>query len=237
MSYTCDVLVLAAHPDDAELCCGGSILQLVAAGKKVVLCDMTRGETGTRGTPELRAQECEQATAKLGVQARINLGLPDAQLQNHPDCVDPVVEMLRAQRPRILLTQAEHDIHPDHVATGQIARRAAFLAGLANYRSELGAPGRPEAVYAYPGNDHIEPSFCVDISAYAEKKYEVIACYASQVNLQDAGHIARRLDPLERVQARDRYFGAMLGCRAAEPFVSPGPLRAAWTTGLLGPES
>ena len=225
MNVACDLLVLAAHPDDAEIGCGGTILDSVARGLSVVIVDMTRGETGTLGTPELRAEEAAAAAARLGVVERVNLSLPDAGLREaDPEALRRIVGALRTYRPRVLLAPVEQDVHPDHVATAKLAQRAFFHAGLAKWEPELGAPSRPELVAHYFGNDHAAPTFCVDISAYLEAKQEVIACYASQVSGGADDHRVRKLDVLARAEARDRYFGALVGCEAAEPFIVHGAL-------------
>ena len=219
-----DVMVLAAHPDDAEICCAGTILGLLAAGRTVAIVDMTEGEKGSRGTVETRRAECAAATERLGVSARRNLQLPDAGLRDDEACLQPVVAVIRELRPRLLLAQHPHDIHPDHVAAGMLARRARFLSGLTNYRSDLGEAFRPNELVAFPANDHAEPSFCVDISAHQAEKRAVIECYSSQVGGTDTAHFARQQDPLTRVSARDQYFGARIGVSAAEPFILDGPL-------------
>jgi bacillithiol biosynthesis deacetylase BshB1 len=189
---------------------------------------------GTRGDAATRRAETVAATAMLGVQTRVNLGLPDAGLQVVDACVDPVVEVLRRLRPALLLAQHPHDVHPDHVATGEIAARAWFLAGLLRYKPDLGGPFRPDRLLTYPGNDHVEPSFCVDISDFAARKRQVIECYATQVGGGDRSHFAKKLDALDRVTARDRYFGASIGVQAAEPFIVHRPL--ALDPGALLPE-
>lgn len=233
MSQPCDVLVLAAHPDDAEIGCGGTILGLIDAGRRVAIADMTRGEMGTRGSPEQRAIECQRATKLLGVQDRRNLGMPDAGLRESDDTVQAVVAVIRELRPKLFLVPLVHDAHPDHEAASRIAKRAFFLAGLKNFRAELGAAHRPAFMLSYLGNDHVEPSLCLDISARVERKREVIACYGSQVGTGETSHFLRGLDPLERTEARDRYFGAICGYQAAEPFVFAGPLPLADLSSLL----
>lgn len=227
-----DAMVLAAHPDDAELCCGGTILRLLDQGKRVVLLDMTRGEAGTAGTPETRAAECADATRSLGVQERVNLGLPDGQVQDDLPTRKILVEQIRRLRPRLLFAPHPVDIHPDHAATGSSARQAFFCAGLAKFEPGLGSAFRPDRLILFPGNDNVAPSFCVDISSFADKKREAIECYASQIQ-KDAPHFAKGLGPLERVSARDRYFGTEIGCRAAEPFVVEGPVPIADLSALL----
>lgn len=224
MNHDFDVLVLAAHPDDAEICCAGTILGLLAMGKRVAIVDMTEGEMGSRGTVETRRLECEAATRLLGVQERVNLRLPDANLRDDERCLEPVVAAIRRFRPHLLLSQHPHDVHPDHVATGLLARRAYFHCGLLNYGKDLGPVFRPSELITFPANDHVEPSFCVDVSAHVAGKRAIIECYDSQIGVEDPSHFAKKLDPLTRVQARDQYFGARIGTRAAEPFILDGPL-------------
>ncbi|MCA8955047.1 MAG: bacillithiol biosynthesis deacetylase BshB1 [Planctomycetes bacterium] len=228
-----DVLVLAAHPDDAEIGCGGTLLALRAAGRRFGIADMTEGEKGTAGTVESRRTECAAATRLLGDPPRINLKLPDTALRDDDQALAAVVGVIRALRPRVLLAMVPHDVHPDHVATGLVAERAFFHSGLVNYRADLGAPFRPERLVQYLNNDHLEPSFCVDISAYVADKRALIECYATQVGGPDTAHFARKVNPLERIEARDRYFGIQTGCRAAEPFMVRGPLRLSGFEPLL----
>lgn len=227
-----DVMVLAPHPDDAEMACAGVLLQLVAAGRRVCVVDLTRGEMGTRGAAETRAQECDAATRMLGIEHRRNLGLPDAMLRDDDASLDRVVGVIRELQPQILLAPHWQDVHPDHRAGAEIARRAFFHAGLRGYKKEV-SPFRPALLAHYPGNDAIVPTFCVDISAEVEKKRQVVECYASQVGNPDASHMVRKLPYLQRVEARDRYFGALIGCAAAEPFFVDGPLPVGRFTSLL----
>ncbi len=224
MSEGVDVLMLGTHPDDVEISCGGTILQFVDLGRTVVVVDLTRGEKATRGTAESRAAECEAATRILNIKERINLGFPDTELQDAEPALHAVVEVLRRYRPRLLYAPHPVDVHPDHVAAARIAGRAYFLAGLRNFAPDAGPPHRPRLLVRYPGNDPVEASFCVDISSLVERKREVIRCYVTQVDLPEKGHLIRGLDPLERVEARDRFFGATIGCGAAEPFTLDGPL-------------
>lgn len=230
---SCDVLVIAPHPDDAEIAAAGTILLLARAGRRVVLADLTRGEMATRGTPATRAAEAEQAARLMGVAARENLGLPDTRLRDDDATLAALVGLLRRHRPHLLLAPFPRDLHPDHEAAGQALRRAYFLAGLAKVLPDLGAPHRPELVVRYLQHDVPEVSFCVDVSAVVAEKRAVIRCYASQFS-DDRSHFVRRLDPLERVESRDRFFGARLGCAAAEPFSIEGPLRLAGLDLLLG---
>ena len=215
-------MVLAPHPDDAELSCGGTVMRLVEAGHRVAIVDMTRGEMGTVGTPETRAEECEAATRVLGVHERRNLGLPDAFVRDDDDALRAVIGAIRDLRPEILFAPLDRDLHPDHEATGLVARRAFFHSGLAKVMPELGAPHRPQTLLHYPLHHEVDPSLCVDISSVAARKLDAIRCYATQFG-GDNQHRAR-LDVLQRAEARDRFYGSRIGTMAAEAFWSDGPL-------------
>lgn len=220
----CDVLAIGPHPDDVEIGAGGSILLAVAAGRRVAIVDVTRGEMGSRGTAEERAAEAAAAAAKLGVDRRVNLGLPDTRVEVEAVATDLLVAALRKATPRVLLAPLAADVHPDHVAVAQLVDRAFFLAGLVNHRPDLGAPHRPRLLLRYPGNRPVEPTLAVDISSVAAAKDEVIACYRSQLSPPDRRHLVQGLDVRERAVVRDRFFGARIGVAAAEPFVHDGPL-------------
>jgi bacillithiol biosynthesis deacetylase BshB1 len=221
---SCDALVFAPHPDDAEIACGGALLLLKQRNKRVVVVDATRGEKGTRGDEATRAREAEAATRMLGLAARENLGLPDTAVRDDEASAESLVRFLRSHTPRLLLAPHAHDPHPDHVACAQIAKRAFFLAGLARFRPELGAPFRPSLLLRYPLHEPIEPTFCVDITAVHEQKQKVIACYASQLTGASNAHFVKKLDIQQRIEIRDRFYGARIGVAAAEPFASEGPL-------------
>jgi bacillithiol biosynthesis deacetylase BshB1 len=221
-----DVLVFAAHPDDAELGCAGTILRQTDAGRRVAVVDATRGEAGSRGTPETRAAEAAEATALLGLCARENLGLPDTAIAVTDSSVCAVVRMLRRYRPRVLLTHAKPDVHPDHVSVADLVTKAYFLAGLRHFDASSGLdPHRPRLVARFLGNDAVPAGFCVDISALQDRKREIVSCFASQIpaTSEDRAHFVRGLDPIQRVEARDRWFGMQSGVVAAEPFALDGP--------------
>ena len=167
----------------------------------------------------------------MKVSRRLNLGLPDTGVRDDDDAVRRVIEVLRAERPRVLAAPLEHDVHPDHAATGRIASRAWFLAGLKNAFPDAGLAHRPRHLLRYPLHDPVEPTFCVDISAVADRKLQAVRCYASQ--LGGAAGVRTGLDPLQRAEARDRYFGALIGARAAEPYATDGPLALENITCLL----
>ena len=227
-----DAMVLAPHPDDAELSCGGTILKLVAAGARVAIVDMTQGEKASRGSARERAAECAAATARLGVAARENLTLPDAEVRDDEPALRAVLGALRRLRPRLLLAPMERDLHPDHAATGAVAGRAFFHAGLVNLWPELGPPHRPKVLLRYALHEEVDPSLCVDISDVAETKLEILRCYRSQLPGDDRAYLWG-LDVVERARSRDQYWGARTGCRAAEPFRAERPLTVGSLMALL----
>ncbi|MBX3462605.1 MAG: bacillithiol biosynthesis deacetylase BshB1 [Planctomycetes bacterium] len=220
----CDVLAIGAHPDDVEIASAGTLLLLAAAGRGVSILDLTRGEMGSRGTVAERTAEAAAAAARLGARERRNLERPDTRVAADETTIGLLVHALRAARPRLLLAPLAHDVHPDHVATAAAVERAFFLAGLARFAPELGAPHRPALFLRYPGNRHVEPSLAVDIGAVVAAKAEVLRCYRSQLAPPDRRHLVQGLDVLERAEVRDRYHGARLGVTAAEPFWHDGPL-------------
>ena len=230
----CDVLAIGAHPDDVEIAAAGTLLLLVAAGRSVTILDVTRGETGSRGTVADRDVEAKAAAARLGVRQRENLGCPDTGVTVDETTTARFVAALRAARPQLLLAPHAHDVHPDHVAVAALAERAFFLAGLTNFAPQLGAAYRPALFLRYPGNRHVEPTVAVDIAAVADQKAEVLRCYRSQLDPPDRRHLVQGLDVLERATVRDRYHGARIGTRAAEPFWHDGPLPLRATALLPG---
>lgn len=180
-----DILVLAAHPDDMELGCGGTVAKHVAAGYKVAAADFTRGELGTRGTPQLRIEEAAAAAEVLGLSARINLGIKDGFFQNTESDQMAVVTAVRQFQPDIVLANAVTDRHPDHGKGASLAYDACFLAGLAQVKTvdQQGnpqVPWRPKAVYHYIQSQFIKPDFVVDISDYWGVKMQAIHAFKSQ---------------------------------------------------------
>lgn len=225
-----DVLVLAAHPDDAEIALGGTILRLLGQGHRVGICDVTRGEMGTRGTDEDRKREADAATAALGLSARFQLGLPDGRVEVTLEARERLAALLREQRPRLLLAHHDEDLHPDHAATGRLAREAWYLSGLKRLAElEGGAPaGRPAALLHFAGHVPFEPTFVVPIDDVWARKQEVIRCYASQLASQEPGddgsHFLFGADILSRAETKARYWGERVGCRYGEPLLHRGPL-------------
>ena len=225
-----DALVLAAHPDDAEIALGGTILKLLAQGKRVGICDVTRGEMGTRGTDADRAREADAATAALGLSARFNLGLPDGRVEVTLEAREALARLLREERPRLLFAHHTEDLHPDHAATGRLAREAWYLSGLRRL-AELdgGAEAqRPAALLHFPGHVPFDPTFVVPIDDVWDRKVEVVRCYASQLAPQapgdDGSHFLFGADILARAETKARYWGERIGARYGEALLHHGPV-------------
>ena len=221
---TCDVLAFGPHPDDVEIACGGTLLLMKQAGMSVAIVDCTRGEMGSRGTAADRDAEAEAASRALGLDARGNLGLKDTGIRDDDAATDLVVSALRSVRPKVVFAPHEHDVHPDHTNAARLVGRAHFLAGLRAHRPQLGAPHRAQTLLRYPGNQLVEPTVVVDISAVADQKVEVVRCYASQIAPPSTEHLVQGLDLLERTIVRQRAMGATIAAVAGEGFCHDGPL-------------
>lgn len=218
-----DALAIAAHPDDVEFSCGGTLLKLVSMGYRVGILDMARGELGTRGTAEMRAREADAAARVLGVTVRDNLELPDGHILLTEEFRRRMVRKIRQYRPSIIFTQFWEDPHPDHVHTSQIVREAAHLAGLAKYDADSGQPRfRPRAVAHFNFPRTTGPSFIVDISDVAKQKWEASLCYKSQLYDPASSEPQTALSNelfLKQLEARGRYYGALIGVEFGEAFV------------------
>ena len=160
----CDIVAFMAHPDDAELQCGGTLALAVARGSRAAVVDFSRGELATRGTPEDRDREAEAAALELGLSCRINLGLPDGRLEDSHDARKQVVRLLRLLRPKVVIAPALRDHHPDHMAVARIVDQSFYLGGIAKYLPEL-EPWRPNTLLHTMGTRPGVPSLVVDISA------------------------------------------------------------------------
>jgi len=223
-----DIVAVCAHPDDAELAMGGTIAREAARGRRVALVDLTRGECGSRGTPETRAAEAAEAARILGAAHRESLGLPDARLQAAPEHRDPMVEAIRRLRPRVVLLQHWEQRHPDHAAASRIVYDACFLSGLRNYRPDLGPAFRP-AKLAYTVTmteaNNLAPTFVVDVTPFWETKLRAISAFASQFAPSPGENGPLPLDLFkEGVELSGRRHGQRIGVRYGEGFVTREPL-------------
>lgn len=221
-----DILVIAAHPDDAEISCAGTIARHVSMGYKVGIVDLTRGELGTRGTPEIRAEEAAAAAAILGVSVRDNLGLQDGFFQNDPTHQLAVVRAIRKYQPSIVLANAIFDRHIDHGKGASLAYDASFLSGLVRVETsdEMGKkqqPWRPSAVYHFIQSLYIEPDFIVDVSDHWEIKMNAIKAFRSQFynpESSEADTYISSPDFIKMLEARGLDWGHAIGARYGEGF-------------------
>ncbi len=223
-----DILVLSVHPDDAELGCAGTILKHIAAGKKVGIADITRGELGTRGSAEIRDNEATNAAQILGLAVRENIGLPDGFFQNTTEYQLKVIEIIRKYQPEIIITNAYHDRHPDHGRANQLVEASSFLSGLRKietiFNGELQQEWRPNLVLHFIQDNYIKPNVVVDVTEYWDKKIESINAYGSQFfnpDWQDEPQTyISSPDFIRIIEARALEFGKSIGVRYAEGFTS-----------------
>ena len=216
-----DILALAAHRDDVELTCAGTLLKAVDAGYSVGILDLTAGEAATRGSATLRAEEAERAARTIGVLERRNAGLPDAHLQNSDEARRAIVAHIRHFAPRVVILPFPVGRHPDHRVASELGRDASFLAGLEQYDAP-GTAHRPhKLLYALSyREDPVKPTFVVDISAQFERKLAAIKCYASQFDgVKAAGEIfPTGQDLYSLVETQNAHYGSLIRRRYGEPF-------------------
>ena len=216
-----DLLAIAAHRDDVELTCAGTLLKAADAGYRTGILDLTAGETGTRGNAALRAEEASRAADLMGVAERRNAGLPDAHLANTDESRRAVVEQIRHFAPRVVILPFPVGRHPDHRVASELARDACFLAGLARYDA-AGSPHRPHKIlYALSyREDPIKPTFVVDISEQFARKLAAIRCYASQFDGEkEAGEIfPTGQDLYSLVEIQNAHYGSLIRAPYGEPF-------------------
>lgn len=217
-----DVLAVFSHPDDAELSVAGTLLKLKSLGYRTGVCDVTRGEMGTRGTPEIRAREALEAARLMKLDLRLNLDQPDGHVWPTEAARIAVVRVLRTHKPKVLLTTHEDDPHPDHANTSIIVRQAARLATMSRYDEEAGlSPVPMPAIMHSLFSRRIVPSFVVDVSDFVDEKMSAIRAYASQFYSTESKEPVTRISErgfLPEIEYRMRYFGSLIGVTAGEPF-------------------
>jgi bacillithiol biosynthesis deacetylase BshB1 len=225
MSETVDILFFGAHPDDVELSVGGTVAKCVKDGLRAGIVDLTRGEMGTRGTPQTRKKEAQAAAKALGATFRQQLDFGDGNLQTGREQELEVIELLRIRRPKIVVVSYPDERHPDHARTGQLVTDASFYAGLRALQT--GAPAhRPQAVLYYLQNYMFPPTFIVDVSPHWKAKMRSVAAYKSQFHDPNSKEPRTVLsDPrfLQTIEARGRHFGAQIGADYGEAFISKQP--------------
>ncbi len=217
-----DALAIFAHPDDSELSVGGTLLSLKSKGYRTGILDITRGEMGTRGTPEIRKQEALDAAKILGVDVRSNLSLPDGNVFDSQDSRVKLVRELRRLSPQIVFTHQIDDPHPDHDRISKLVRESTRLASMKNFDSEagLGRIAVPRVAHSVFSR-RVVPSFIVDISDFMEEKMNAIRAYKSQFYNPNSTEPETRLTNkafLDELENRTRYFGSLILAKGGEPF-------------------
>lgn len=220
-----DILAIGVHPDDIELACSGTLLKSIAAGKKVGLLDLTRGELGSRGSAELRDKEAANASKLMGAVVRENCRMKDGFFQHTEANLLKIIEVLRAWQPDIVLANAISDRHPDHGRAAKLIADACFLSGLLRIETTRNGQNqekwRPAAVYHYIQDYHIKPDFVIDISDFIEKKMELILTFKSQFYNPDSKEAETPISGkafLDFLYARATDFGRPAGIKYAEGF-------------------
>lgn len=220
-----DILAVGAHPDDVELSCSGTIAKEISNGKKVGILDLTRGELGTRGTPEIRDQEAKNASEILGVLTRENLGFKDGFFTNDQNHQLEIIKILRKYRPEIVLCNAITDRHIDHGKGSKLTSDSCFLSGLRKIETSLDGkiqePWRPKHVYHYIQWENIEPDFVVDVSGYMDKKMESVMAYTSQfydTNSKEPATPISSKNFIDSIKYRAADLGRIIGVPYAEGF-------------------
>lgn len=223
-----DVLAFGAHPDDTELSCSGTLASLIQSGKRVAVIDLTRGEMGSRGTPEIRKKEAEKAAKIIGLHTRENLGLPDTELANNREHQKAIIEKVRQYKPHICLIPTPKDRHPDHENASTLLIDAIFYSGLIKIETKgpdgkKQDPYRPSHVLHFMQHDHFDPDFVFDISDTIGIKEKAILAFSSQFNVSDPGDEPETYisDPdfLKSLRSKAEYFGHMAGYKYGEGFL------------------
>lgn len=227
-----DILFLAAHPDDVELCCAGTVFRHIDAGHTVGIVDLTAGELGTRGNAKIRAEEAANAAKIMGISFRENLGLRDGFFELNEENKLPIIRAIRRHMPNVVVTNAIRDRHPDHGRAAQLVAESCFLSGLVKIETEENGqplkPWRPAQVYHMIQDHYIRPDICVDITKYIDKKSEAIMAFSSQffdpASTEPVTPISGS-DFLEFLKARAREMGRLIDVEYAEGYTVSGPVK------------
>lgn len=220
-----DVLAIAAHPDDVEQTCGGTLIKMAELGYRTGVLDLTAGDMGTRGSPEVRLQEAEAAAGRLLLAFRGNLRFPDARLENALAGRMSLAAEIRRLRPRVVIVPYWEGRHPDHYRAGEMAYEACFLAGLKKL-DESSEPHRPFKVVYSSLYANVTPSFVVDISAQFERRMAALLSYESQYGGGEGSDLFPGEEEIrERLGAIARFYGNLIGVKYGEPFVVKETMR------------
>ena len=221
-----DILVFAAHPDDAELSCSGIIAKEIASGKKVGIIDLTKGELGTRGSAEIRMEETKASSNILGLSIRENLDLGDGLFEIAEKELRAVASVIRKYQPQVVLCNAPDDSHPDHGRGSDLVKRANFLAGLRKFGNSEEAY-RAKDLYCYIQEKYLRPSVVIDITPYFEKKVECIKAFKSQffdLNSLEPATLISSEDYWFEIEARAREMGKLIGVKYGEGLILENPI-------------
>lgn len=217
-----DILAIGIHPDDIELSAGGTVLSHIAQGYKLGICDLTKGELGTRGDGDTRLAESRDAAEIFGVEWRVNLEMRDGFSRIDEEHILRIAEVIRQCKPKIILANATRDRHPDHGRAATMVQEANFFAGLSKITSIGGAAYRADVLYHYIQDEYVDPDFCIDVSEYVDRKFEAILAYKTQFyqsedKQADATPISSKLF-MDFQDARMRHFGRAIGVAHAEGY-------------------
>lgn len=215
-----DILALAAHPDDVEQTCGGTLIRMAELGYRTGILDLTAGEMGTRGTPEQRLAESEEAARRLLVSWRGNLRFPDARLENTISARMTLAMQIRLLQPRVVILPYWEARHPDHYRASELGFEACFLAGLRKL-DEQTEPHRPHKIVYASLYANVAPSFVVDITAQFERRMAALLAYRSQYGAaaEGAGLFPQEAEIRDRLGAIARFYGNLIGVKYGEPFI------------------
>lgn len=220
-----DILAFAAHPDDIELSCSGTLMKHIAAGKKVGIVDLSQGELGSRGTIETRYDEAAEASKIMGIHVRVNLKMADGFFEINEENKRLIIEQIRKFQPTIVLANAIEDRHPDHGRAAKLVSEACFLAGLRKvvtiHEGQIQEAYRPKAVYHYIQDHYLKPDLVVDVTGYVERKLECIKAYKTQFYDPDSTEPQTPISGEEFfdfIKGRMLQFGRSIGVRYAEGF-------------------
>tara|TARA_Y100000748_G_C15486740_1_gene485003 strand:+ start:922 stop:1638 length:717 start_codon:yes stop_codon:yes gene_type:complete len=226
-----DILVIMAHPDDAELCCSGTILASINQGLTVGLVDLTRGELGTRGDEQIRLLESKNSSDLLELKFRDNLEFRDGFISDAENYINEIIKKIRKYSPKIIITNSKKDRHPDHENTSKIVKKASFLSGLVKYKTKLNnknqQPHRPKLILYSIQNDYIEPDIIIDVSNFFSKKMESVKCFKSQFydpESSEPNSFISSIEFLDFVESRSIEMGHKIGTKHGEGFTLDNPV-------------
>jgi bacillithiol biosynthesis deacetylase BshB1 len=236
-----DALAFGAHADDVELASGGTIVKLGVLGHKTGIITLTRGETATRGSADVRAEEFREASKIMGLAVHKMLDMPDGRVENSWENKIKIIKEIRAYKPRIVFAPYWISRHPDHEETSSLVRKAAYLAGLKKLDTDQ-EPFRPYKVIFYQTRFEFKPSFIVDISDFHEQKVKSIMAYKSQFHRphetqsEEDKTLISHPEFLDRIVTRDKQYGAYIGVKFGEPFFVREALKMEDPAAYFGPE-